>query len=449
MGDMYDLAIKSNAAITPEGSMEAVVLVKDGLIAEILTHEESFDASEFFNAGDHVLMPGVIDPHVHINEPGRTEWEGFNTATRAAISGGVTTLIDMPLNASPVTINSEALALKVAAAKDQLHCDCGFWGGIVPGNEQEIERLAADGVLGFKAFLTHSGIEDFPNVTEADLRKVMPLVAALRLPLLVHCELTTPVINIEAPDPASYQQYLASRPAAWEDNAIDLMIRLCREFRCRVHIVHLCSASALGKIRMAKEEGLPLTVETAQHYLYFNAEDIADGQTQFKCAPPIREKANNDLLWEALEQGLINFAATDHSPAPPALKHLQSGDFTKAWGGVASLQFALPVLWTLARKKEVAVSKVVQWLCEHPAELIGCSNTKGRIARGYHADLVVLNTSSKFTVTEDIIHHKHTITPYLGQELFGSVEQTWLSGTKVFDKPAFTTLNTGKIIRHT
>lgn len=442
---MIDLSIKCNRILTPEGIKQGAVLIKDGLIVDIVTTLPD-DSHEIIDIENSVLMPGVTDPHVHINEPGRTAWEGFETATKAAITGGITMLVDMPLNASPVTTSVAALEKKLASTENKLHTNCGFWGGVVPGNENEIEGLIKEKVLGFKAFLAHSGIDDFPNVTERDLRTVMPIIAKYNLPLLVHCELMLNQVGAQTNNPQSYQNYLSSRPKKWEDDAIALMIRLCEDYNCRVHIVHLSSSDSVEQIRKAKEKGLLLTVETAQHYLYFNAEDIKDAQTSFKCAPPIREKINNDLLWDALKSGVINFVATDHSPAPPELKQLQSGDFTKAWGGVASLQLALPVLWTAARKRSANLNDIAKWLCEEPIKLTGKQNRKGKIAMGYDADLVIWNPEKKFIVTEQLLHHKHKVTPYLGHELYGVVEKTYLGGVKVFDQGTFTKLNNGKII---
>ncbi|MEO5783318.1 MAG: allantoinase AllB [Ginsengibacter sp.] len=444
---MFDIAIKSTRIITPDGEKNGVVIIKDGLIIDVAGSLDTAD-ERVFDVQDKVVMPGVIDPHVHINEPGRTEWEGFNTATKAALAGGITTLVDMPLNSSPVTTTANAFDKKLAAAKDQLHTNCGFWGGVIPGNENEIEPLIEKGVLGFKAFLTHSGIDEFPNVTEDDLRKVMPIIAKYNLPLLVHCELTDtfPISFGEGLGVRSYQNYLNSRPSKWEDDAIALMIRLCKEYNCRTHIVHLSSSNSIQQIKNAKQKGLPLSVETGQHYLYYTAEQIRDGQTQFKCAPPIREKENNEKLWQALQDGIIDFVATDHSPATPALKELQSGDFIKAWGGIASIQFALPVLWTAAREKKCNLSDIIKWLSENPAKLIGKQNSKGKIAKGYDADIIVWDEKKSFIVTENIIHHKHKITPYLNEELFGVVEQTYLAGEKVFDGGKFLHLNKGKII---
>jgi allantoinase len=463
---MFDIAIQSDRVITPAGIKKAVVLIRDGKIAEVVPAlpEGDFPA---INVGNKVLMAGIVDPHVHINEPGRTEWEGFDTATKAAIAGGITTLVDMPLNSSPVTTNAKAFDEKIKAALGgrvdgqtagqtgtvrpgsgggQLHTNCGFWGGVVPGNEKEIEPLIDKGVLGFKAFLTHSGIDEFPNVTEADLRKVMPVIAKYDLPLLVHCELS----SVDSPGSTarsrSYQDYLSSRPKKWEDDAIALMIRLCSEFNCRVHIVHLSSEDSIEQIAKAKQKGLPLTVETGQHYLYFNAEDIRDGQTEFKCAPPIREQANNERLWQALKDGIIDFVATDHSPAPPDLKEMASGDFMKAWGGISSIQFALPVLWTAAKKHGCELGDIARWLCEKPSVLIGKQNSKGKIAEGYDADLVVWDPEKNFTLTTEMIWHKHKITPYLGEALYGVVEQTWLGGEKVFDSGNFVGLNKGGVL---
>ena len=440
---MFDVAIKSKRIVTPAGEQEGVVVIRDGKIMDVVTHLDA-ESKNVIDVDDRVVMAGLIDPHVHINEPGRTEWEGFDTATKAALAGGITALVDMPLNASPVTTTVKAFEEKLAATKNKLHTNCGFWGGVIPGNENDIQPLIDKGVLGFKAFLTHSGIDEFPNVTEADLRKAMPIIAKSGLPLLVHCELTGPLQSGEQ-DPRSYKAYLASRPRKWEDDAIALMIRLCEEFNCRVHIVHLSSSNSIAQITNAKQKGLPLTVETAQHYLYFD-EHIQDGLTQFKCAPPIRERENNDQLWQALKDGIIDFVATDHSPATPDLKALDSGDFTKAWGGIASLQFALPVLWTAARQRGCSIVDIAKWLSANPAHFTGLTK-KGRIAKGYDADITVWDDNEVFSVTAEIILHKHTVTPYLGHLLNGVVKQTYLSGEKVFDRGAMQ-LNKGKLLLH-
>jgi allantoinase len=445
---MFDLAIIGKNICTPGGIMAGVVLVKDGVVADVVSSLPQNASRTVIDIGEKVLMPGIIDPHVHLNEPGRTNWEGFATGTRSAAAGGITTLVDMPLNSSPVTTTADAFDKKAAAANGQLQVDCGFWGGIIPGNTTDIEPLIDKGVLGFKAFLTHSGIDEFPNVTESDLHKAMPIIAPHDLPLLVHCELTTSTKPQPGSDERSYNNYLLSRPKAWEDEAIALMIRLCEQYQCRVHIVHLSSASSIDQIKQAREKGLPITVETAQHYLYFNAEEIPDAQTAFKCAPPIREKGNNEQLWQALHQGIIDFVATDHSPAPPDRKEIESGNLMKAWGGIASLQLALPILWTAARKRNIPVTDIAKWLCEKPAVLPGLKHSKGKIAKGFDADFVVWDPEASFQVTAAQLHHKHKMTPYLNQELYGVVEQTWLGGTLIFDQGTFPTLNQGKIITH-
>jgi allantoinase len=452
MEDTYKrIAIRSERVITPDGVRKAVVMIGDGKILDITA---SLPTGEFhtIDAKENVVMAGIIDPHVHINEPGRTDWEGFDSATRAALAGGITSLVEMPLNAKPVTTTAAAWDKKINAARDQLHANCGFWGGIVPGNTDEIGGLIQRGALGFKAILTHSGIDDFPNVKEEDLRKAMPIIASYGLPLLVHCELVNS--NTQLVDPnllsknerRSYQAYLNSRPGSWEVDAIKMMIRLCEEYECRTHIVHLSSAAALPYINDAKQKGLPLTVETAQHYLYFDSDSIADGNTSYKCAPPIRNKKNQLQLWDALENGLIDFVATDHSPAPPQLKEIESGDLFRAWGGIASLQFALPALWTAARQIGYDINDVARWLCENPSRLPGLQRFKGKLEKGYDADIVIWNPEASFTVRSEKILHRHPQTPYLHELLYGKVEQTWLNGELVYDDEKFLHLGKGRIL---
>ncbi|HLF64149.1 MAG TPA: allantoinase AllB [Saprospiraceae bacterium] len=445
---MARFGIHSRRTVTQRGIKDATIVVSDGVIVEVIDGTPDPFGDELVDVGDSVLMPGIIDPHVHINEPGRTEWEGFDTATRAALAGGITTLVDMPLNSSPVTTSVNAFHEKIRAAQTHLHTNCGFWGGVVPGNENDIEPLIAAGVLGFKAFLIDSGIDEFPSVSEHDLRKAIPLIAKHHLPLLVHCELTADPHSRRGgiySRPDSYQAYMNSRPRQWENDAIALMIRLCEEFNCRTHIVHVSSSDALKQIAKAKQQGLPITAETAQHYLFFSAEEIADGQTQFKCAPPIREGSNNEKLWEGLKNGILDFVATDHSPSLPEMKELQSGDFRKAWGGITSIQFALPALWTAAKKHHCEITDIAKWLCERPAPFIGAKK-KGRIEKGYNADLVVWSPEDHFIVNGSMIYHRHHITPYLHKELFGVVKQTYLHGELVFDNGNFLHLNKGKLM---
>lgn len=445
---MKDFAIHSKRTITAQGMADATVCISNGVITEINAGMHHHSHQELIDVGDDVLMAGIIDPHVHINEPGRTEWEGFDSMTKAALAGGITTLVDMPLNSSPVTTCETAFHEKLSAARQSLHTNCGFWAGIIPGNASDIEPLIQAGVLGFKAFLIDSGIDEFPAVTEADLRKAMPVLAKHQLPLLVHCELAREESFTQRSQPSqreSYNRYLRSRPRKWENDAIELMIRLCEEYNCRTHIVHVSSSDALSQIAEAKSNGLPLTAETGQHYLYFAAEDIEDGQTQFKCAPPIRERANNALLWQGLKDGVLDFVATDHSPSPPEMKSLDSGDFMSAWGGISSIQFALPALWTAARRHHCEVTDIARWLCEKPGAFIGAKQ-KGNIEQGYDADLVIWSPEAQFKVRQEMIHHRHKITPYLGEELYGVVRQTYLSGKRVFENGKFLHLNEGKLI---
>lgn len=427
-------AIHSTRVITPSGVIEATLILADGKIQDVLPGRVERDGIPFESFGDKVIMPGVIDAHVHINEPGRTEWEGFETATKAAAAGGITTLIEMPLNASPVTTTVEALKLKLDAAKGKLHVTVGFYGGVIPGNIDDLDGLLSAGVFGIKAFLTHSGIAEFPNVTEADLRKALPILKKHDAKLLVHCEMETahahsPFTNSHSP--RSYTNYLASRPAHWETDAIALMIRLSEEFDVHVHIVHVSAAQALPIIRDAKKRGLRITAETCPHYLLFCAEEIPDGATEYKCAPPIRERANNELLWEALKDGTLDFVATDHSPAPPEMKETRSGDFMKAWGGIAGLQFLLPAFWTGAKERDFSLEDIAWLLCEHPAAFLGLKQ-KGRIAPGHDADLVVWDPEASFVVKEEKVQHRHKLTPYVGRKLFGQVERTIMFGQPSF-----------------
>lgn len=428
-------AFHSTRVITPHGMIEATVIVEDGRITDVLPGKIQRPRMQFESFGNKVIMPGAIDAHVHINEPGRAHWEGFGTATRAAAAGGITTVIEMPLNADPVTTTADALRIKLDAAKGKLWMNVGFYGGVVPGNINDLEGLLNAGVFGIKAFLTHSGIDEFPNVTEADLRQALPILKKHDAKLLVHCELESPASGVGATFTSSrtYAAYLASRPAKWETDAIALMIRLSEEFDVHVHIVHVSSAEALPLIRDAKKRGLHITAETCPHYLVFCAEEIPDGATEFKCAPPIRESANNELLWEALKDGTLDFVATDHSPAPPDIKEQQSGDFKKAWGGIAGLQFLLTAFWTGAKERGFSLEDVVRLLCRHPADFLGLT-AKGRIAYGYDADLVIWDPESSFVVKQEDIQHRHKLTPYAGRTLFGVVERTILRGANVLEQ---------------
>jgi allantoinase len=431
--------------VTPQGVRPAAVLLEPPVIAAVLPYDATIPAScRIEDVGDRVVMPGLVDIHVHINEPGRTAWEGFETATQAAAAGGITTLIDMPLNSSPVTVTAEGLGAKVAAAQGQLFVDCGFHGGLVPGHERDVEGLLDAGVIGIKAFLVHSGIDDFPAATEKELREAMPVLARRKAPLLVHAEWARTAPSYKGG--ASYAAYLASRPRAWENEAVALMIRLCREFRCPVHIVHLSSSGAISAIAEARKEGLPLTVESCPHYLYFRAEEVPDGDTRFKCAPPIREGDNNEALWAALRDGVLDLVATDHSPCPPELKRIEERDFAKAWGGISSLQLSLPITWTAARGRGIGVERLAAWMSETPARVAGLA-LKGAIAPGRDADLVVWEPDAAFTVSPQRLYHRHKLTPYQGRRLYGVVERTYLRGTKIAEDGVTFAGPTGQVLK--
>ncbi len=430
--------LRSRRVVRPEGIGPATVWMRAGRIEAVEDPGRPpapDPAGEVVtDFGDLVIAPGLVDCHVHLNEPGRTEWEGFATATRAAAAGGVTTLVDMPLNCLPVTTTRAALEAKLAAAAGQLFVDVGFWGGVVPGNLGELPGLAEAGVLGCKAFLVHSGIEEFPNASADDLRAAMPVLKRLGLPLLAHAELDLgpPLAAPAGADPRAYPGYLASRPRAWEDAAIRLLVELCRETGCAVHVVHLSTASSVETIRAARAAGLPLTVETCPHYLCFEAEAIPAGATHFKCAPPIRERENRERLWQALFEGVIDFVITDHSPCAPHLKLPERGDFLAAWGGIASLQLGLAAVWTEARRRGATLSALTAWMSERPAAFAGLGHRKGRLAPGYDADVVVWNPEADFTVRPEALLFRHKISPYLGRRLEGQVVATWLGGRCVY-----------------
>lgn len=401
--------------------------------------------------GDHFVLPGLIDTHIHINEPGRTDWEGFETATRAAAAGGYTCLVDMPLNSIPATTSIEALEQKRAAACGKSLVDYAFWGGAVEGNAAHLQPLTEAGVAGFKAFLVPSGVDEFSMLNEAGLREAMPIIAASGLPFLVHAELPRPIEeaarSLMNADFRKYSNYLYLRPDEAELEAIQLMIRLVREFRCRVHIVHLATSHALPDLRAARAEGLPITVETCPHYLCFDAESIPDGATQFKCAPPIRAGFHQERLWQALRDGEIDLIATDHSPCPSELKRLDTGDFQKAWGGISSVSLALAAVWTKARTLDISMPQIVRWMCGQPAALAGLQGRKGRIAIGADADLAVFDPDRPWQVTEDRLYFRNKISPYLGRHLTGQVKATFMRGELVYDDGRFPNAPAGRECR--
>ena len=436
-----DLVVRGRRVVSPAGVSPAAILIRQGRIAAVGEADDLPAGVPVIEAGDAVVMPGLVDTHVHVNEPGRTDWEGFETATRAAAAGGITTLVDMPLNSIPATTTREALRAKREAAREKCRVDVGFWGGVVPGNSGEIAGLIEDGVLGFKSFLVPSGVEEFEHVTEADLRAAMPRLQGAVL--LVHAELPE-LLGTCAGD--RYDDYLRSRPDAAETGAIGLLLRLCRELGARVHVVHLATAEALPRLREARRDGLPITVETCPHYLTFAAEEVPDGfrgGVAFKCAPPIRSRENRERLWDALHEGVIDLVATDHSPSPPERKR---GGFRDAWGGIASLQLALPAVWTGARERGFSLSHVALWMSGNPARLAGLAN-KGAIQPGFDADVVIWEPEASVRVNPDTLQHRHKLTPYAGRTLHGVVRRTLLRGETVYHDGDFPGPPAGRLLK--
>jgi allantoinase len=423
-----DLVIRARRMITPEGEVPGAVGIRDGTIVAV---ERELDGPVFVDlADDEVLLPGLVDTHVHVNDPGRSEWEGFATATRAAAAGGVTTIVDMPLNSVPPTVDVAALDIKRATAFGHTYVDVGFWGGAVPGNLSELRPMHNAGVFGFKCFLLHSGVDEFGHLSTGELAAALATLRDLGALMIVHAE--DPVLIRFAPDPhgRAYEDFLASRPKDAEHRAIATVIDLARRHHARVHVLHLSSAGALPMIARAREDGVAITVETCPHYLTLSAEDIPDGATQFKCCPPIREAANQDLLWRGLAAGVIDCVVSDHSPCTPDLKRLDTGDFGAAWGGIAGLQLGLPVLWTAARGRGVPLTDVVRWMSTAPAELAGLPG-KGSIEVGKDADLAVLAPAEEFTVDAAELFHRNPVSAYHGRTLTGVVRRTWLRGREV------------------
>ena len=434
-----------------------MVVIDGERIAAVLPPGELPTSVPVQDLGRLALLPGLVDVHTHINEPGRTEWEGFWTATHAAAAGGYTTVVDMPLNCLPETTNVPALELKRAAARGQALVDYALWGGAVDGNQAHLAPLAAAGVAGFKCFLIYPGCEGFTLIDADNLERALPAIAATGLPLLVHAELAAPIeaataqLNASGADWRRYATYLASRPDVAEVEAIRLLLALCRRYRFRLHIVHLSTAQALPMLAQAKAEGLPVTVETCPHYLHCAAESIPDRATLFKCAPPIRSAANREALWSGLADGTIDLIATDHSPCPPAMKRLAASDdcrdpgrFDQAWGGVASLSTALPVLWTECTQRGIPLTQLVGWTSANPARLAGLQLLTGSIEVGKHANLVVFDPEAEFVVTPERLHYRHRISPYMGEILRGAVQATWLRGKRVYRANEFAKFPRGR-----
>ena len=448
-----DLVLRSRRAVLPDGVRPASLLVRNGRIAAIGAYEEVPTGVRTVDAGEVVLSPGAVDTHVHVNEPGRTEWEGFETATAAAAAGGVTTLLDMPLNSLPPTTTRQGLAAKIAAASGRVRVDVGFWGGAVPGNLGEMPALWESGVFGFKCFLLDSGVPEFPPLDESGLRAALVEVARLGAVLLVHAELAGPIdaaarasAGGRAPDPRRYASWLEARPRAAENEAVALLVRLARETGARVHVVHLSSAEALPELRAARAAGIFLTAETCPHYLTLAAEEIEDGATAAKCAPPIREAANRDALWAGLAEGLVSMVVSDHSPSPAGLKCADTGDFLRAWGGISSLELSLPLLWTGVLRRGLGLAELARWRSEGPARLAGLADRKGSLAVGRDADLVLWNPESTFRVDPAELHHRHPVSPYGGCELAGVVQATYLRGQCVYERGTFPAAAAGRLL---
>jgi allantoinase len=428
--------IRGRRVVLPEGVRPAAIHIDQGRIVRISEDDEASGDDEVYDAGALVVSPGIVDTHVHVNEPGRTEWEGFDTATRAAAAGGVTTIVDMPLNSIPATTTLAALGAKRTAASGQCHVDVAFWGGVVPGNGGSVDALVDSGVRGFKCFLVPSGVDEFPYVDEETLRRVLPTIARRGVPLLVHAELPDYIAHLPH---QTYPAYLATRPPRAEVEAVRLMIRLAAEHDAHVHIVHVACAEAVEEIMRAKAAGTRITAETCPHYLTFTSDEIAEGATEFKCAPPIREPCHGDALWRGLETGALDLIVTDHSPAPPVLK---TGDFASAWGGIASLELSLAAVWTaLSRRRatrngesdDVAIERISRWMSENPARLAGLAATKGRIAVGADADLCAWDPDAELVVDPRRLQQRHKLTPYAGRRLRGVVRATFVRGRRVWD----------------
>jgi allantoinase len=441
-----DLIIRGHSVVLPDAIAPRSIFIQGGRIVSIEDFQQHAGGCEVIEVSDDsVIMPGLVDTHVHINSPGRSDWEGFKTATLAAAAGGVTTLIDMPLNSIPATTSLSGFKTKLETARDNCFVDVGFWGGVVPGNTGELAKMFAAGVVGFKCFLVPSGVDEFPHVTEDNLREAMPELTRLDALLIVHAELPGP-IKASADAAAGYETFLASRPRAAENEAVKMMIRLSREFGTRVHIVHLSSAQAVPLLREAQGAGVKITAETCPHYLSFAAEEIPSGATEFKCCPPIRELTNREKLWEGLADGTIDMIVSDHSPCPGEMKLRESGDFMNAWGGIASLQLRLPIVWTEASRRQFNLQDVTNWLCLNPSKQVSLQTRKGAIAPGFDADLVVWNPDATFTVDAKTLQQRHKITPYDGLTLKGLVQKTFLRGKKIYDGGHFSEAPQGQML---
>jgi allantoinase len=438
-----DVAIRGRRVVTPDGVREACLTVVDGRIERVAPFDDAPSGVPLVDAGDRAVMPGLVDTHVHVNEPGRTEWEGFETATRAAAAGGVTTILDMPLNSIPPTTTIAALAEKRVAADGKVHVDVGFWGGAVPDELGRLRELHDAGVFGFKCFLCPSGVEEFGSLDLDRLEAAMGEIAAFHGLLIVHAELPEPIERatgrLRGADPFAYPTYLASRPPRAEERAVEAVVQTSARTGCRIHVLHLSAASCLGRLR---HEGAPVSAETCPHYLTFAAEDIADGATEFKCAPPIREAENRERLWKGLRDGRIAAVVSDHSPCTADLK---TGSFFEAWGGIASVQLGLRAVWTQARARGFGLEDVARWMSEGPAAIAGLER-KGSIAEGKDADLVLFDPDVASEIDPSELQHRNPITPYAGRRLDGRVAATYVRGVEVHAEGRFRDEPAGRLL---
>jgi allantoinase len=439
-----DLVVRAARAVTAEGEVPATLGVDGGRIVAVEPGGARLSGDRVIDLGDDVvLLPGLVDTHVHVNDPGRAEWEGFETATRAAAAGGVTTIVDMPLNSLPPTVDVAALEVKRKAATGRVHVDVGFWGGAIPGNVTDLRGLHESGVFGFKCFLLHSGVDEFPPLDPAGLDEALRELSSLDALMIVHAEDAQEIDGAPEPHGGRYVDFLHSRPRAAENLAVSHVIEAARRTSARAHILHLSSSDALPLVAAARRDGVALTAETCPHYLSFVAEEIRDGATQFKCCPPIREAANRELLWQGLADGVIDCVVSDHSPCTPELKRFDSGDFGLAWGGISSLQLGLPAIWTQARQRGFALTDVVRWMAENPAAQAGMRR-KGHLAAGYDADFCVFAPDEAFVVDVAKLRHRNPVSAYDRRPLAGVVRSTWLRGAEITgDEPRGTLLTRG------
>lgn len=443
------LVIRSQRVLSDGRCQPQAVLIRDEKIVDLVDYHQAPANWPVHDVHQHVIMAGLVDSHVHVNEPGRTAWEGFASATRAAAAGGVTTLVDMPLNSIPATTSTSALLEKKASTSRKLSIDVGLWGGVVPGNSQELLPMVDHGALGFKCFLIDSGVPEFAYIRENELPEPLRNLREANKPLLVHAELAEPIVQAEQKlkdeDFTKFLNFLKSRPRQAEDLAVAMLIRLCRDTRAPIHIVHHSSSNSLSMLEAARHEGLPITVETCPHYLFFSAEDVPDRATHYKCVPPIRENENRDKLWDALEKGIIDQVVSDHSPCVPELKRMGEGNFATAWGGISSLQLGLSVVWSEYRRRGGSLTRLHTWMSAAPARLAGLA-TKGKLAKGYDADLIIWNPEETWQVKGSELLHRHPITPYDGKTLFGQVLETYVRGHKVYDRGHFSEPLQGKLL---